>query len=161
VTLSTRDILRLPPSPAKDAMLRQLRQARATPTDDANPAPSPKRMGGRGVRREPGEMNKTEQAYATHLESRKFAGEVLWYEFEAWKFRLADKTFLTVDFIVMLANGELEAHDVKGAKKKANGEPGYWCEDDAKVKLKCAAEKHPIRFCIAFRSAKGWEIEVL
>ena len=82
-----------------------------------------------------GEMNKLETAYASRLESRKVAGEVAWYKFEGVKLRLADVTFLTVDFFVMLANGELEAHECKG-----------FMEGDAAVKLKVAASMYPFRF---------------
>lgn len=88
-----------------------------------------------------GRMNKTEQAYATHLELRKAAGEVVWYAFEALKLRLADKTFYDTDFTVMLAGGELEIHEVKG----------FWT-DDARVKIKVAAEQFPFRFIAMMKS---------
>ena len=61
-----------------------------------------------------GHMNKTEQAYAAHLELLKASGDVLWWKFEGLKFRLADKTFLTPDFVVMTRSGLIELHDVKG-----------------------------------------------
>src|SRR6266567_7806807 len=51
-----------------------------------------------------GEMNKTEAAYDQHLWQRFFAKEILWHKFEAVKLRLADNTFLTVDFAVMRAD---------------------------------------------------------
>jgi hypothetical protein len=89
-----------------------------------------------------GRMNQTEKAYAAHLELRKAAGEVVWYAFEALKLRLADKTFYDTDFTVMLAGGELEVHEVKG----------FWT-DDARVKIKVAAEKYPFRF-IAIKKGK-------
>ena len=90
-----------------------------------------------------GRMNKTEQDYARILELRKSAGEILWFEFEPVKFRLADKTFYEPDFMVMLKTGEIEIHEVKG----------FWM-DDAKVKIKCAAEKFPFRF-IAVQKKNG------
>lgn len=61
-----------------------------------------------------GQMNKTETAYAQELELRKRYGEIAWYRFEGIKLRLADNTFYTPDFAVMLANGQLEMHEVKG-----------------------------------------------
>ena len=99
-----------------------------------------------------GAMNKTEAAYAQHLEAKKAAGEVAWYKFEAVKLRLADNTFYTPDFAVMLPNGELEMHEVKG----------FWA-DDARVKIKVAADMHPFRF-IAVRvkpkkDGGGWAVE--
>lgn len=67
-----------------------------------------------------GQMNKTETAYAQELELRKRYGEIARYRFEGIKLRLADNTFYTPDFAVMLANGQLEMHEVKG---------GYWTDD--------------------------------
>lgn len=100
-----------------------------------------------------GEMNKTEAEYRLLLESRKIHGEVLWYRFEGMKFRLADNTFYTPDFVVMLADCSLEAHEVKG----------HWT-DDARVKIKIAQDQYPIRFIAVSKRAKknggGWSEEV-
>lgn len=94
-----------------------------------------------------GKMNKTEMAYAAKLEALKYAGEVIWYEFEPMNLRIADKCYYAIDFLVMVKSGQLECHEVKG----------YWT-DDALVKIKAAAEKFPFRF-IAVRLVKGnWEI---
>ncbi|WP_419692223.1 hypothetical protein ACN262_08455 [Burkholderia gladioli] len=99
-----------------------------------------------------GSMNQTESRYAQHLEQRKHAGEIAWYGFEAWKFRLADNTFYTPDFAVMLADGRLECHEVKG----------HW-QDDARVKIKVAAYQHPVRFIAVTAKPKkaggGWQVE--
>lgn len=99
-----------------------------------------------------GELNKTEQAYRAHLEALKQAGEVLWYRFEGVKLRLADNTFYTPDFAVMLANGELEMREVKG----------FW-QEDARVKIKIAAAQYPFRFIAVTARAKkhggGWNVE--
>lgn len=99
-----------------------------------------------------GAMNKTEQAYAATLELRRHAGEVAWFKFEGLKFRLADNTFYTPDFAVMLSSGALEAHEVKG----------HW-EDDARAKIKIAADMYPLQFlAIQARPKKdggGWKIE--
>lgn len=100
-----------------------------------------------------GSMNDTEAAYGRHLELRKAAGEVLWYAFEGIKFRLADSTFYTPDFSVMLANNEIEIHEVKG----------FW-QDDARVKIKVAAEMYPFKFIAVMPRSKrdggGWKTEV-
>lgn len=95
-----------------------------------------------------GEMNKTEQAYRDLLELRKRAGEVLWYKFEGLKFRLADNTFYTPDFSVMLSNGQIELHEVKG----------HW-QDDARAKIKIAADLYPFQFIAVKKKGKGWEFE--
>lgn len=102
-----------------------------------------------------GAMNKTEAAYAAYLDLLRSAGDVLWFRFEGLKFRLADNTFLTPDFVVMMADGQIELHDCKGAKAI------YM--DDAKVKMKVAAEQYPFVFRVAFpkpkREGGGWLIE--
>ncbi|NHT75906.1 DUF1064 domain-containing protein [Rhizobiaceae bacterium CRRU44] len=100
-----------------------------------------------------GERNKTEAAYELMLEDMRHAGDVLWYRFEGVKLRLADNTFYTPDFAVMLSSGQLEMHEVKG----------FW-QDDARVKIKVAADLYPFRFIAAMPLRKkdggGWKIEV-
>jgi hypothetical protein len=99
-----------------------------------------------------GVMNKTEAAYAATLDQRRTAGEVAWFKFEGMKFRLADNTFYTPDFAVMLSDGALEMHEVKG----------YW-QDDARAKIKIAADLFPMRFVAIRAKAKkdggGWAME--
>lgn len=99
-----------------------------------------------------GQMNKTEAAYALHLELLKRAGEIQWYKFEAMKFRLADNTFYTPDFMVMARDDRFEAHEVKG----------FWT-DDARVKIKVAAEMYPMCFRAVKAKPKkdggGWSEE--
>ena len=99
-----------------------------------------------------GAMNQTEAAYAQTLELRKAAGEVAWYKFEGLKFRLADNTFYTPDFAVQLADGALEAHEVKG----------YW-QEDARAKIKIAADMYPLRFvavqALPKKAGGGWKVE--
>ena len=95
-----------------------------------------------------GEMNKTEAAYEAHLAALQFSGEILWYKFEGLKFRLADNTFYTPDFAVLLASGALEAHEVKG----------QWL-DDARVKIKVAASIYPLQFIGVQKDGKGWKYE--
>jgi hypothetical protein len=101
-----------------------------------------------------GTQNKTEAAYQSHLESLKSLGVIVWYAFESYTFRLADNTRYTPDFAVMMADGVLEFHEVKG----------FW-RDDARVKIKVAADRFPHRF-IAVKSRPkkrggGWEREVI
>lgn len=96
-----------------------------------------------------GAMNATEAAYAQHLGLLKHAGDVVWFRFEGVKLRLADATFYTPDFAVMAVDGVLEMHEVKG----------FWT-DDARVKIKVAADQYPFRFyAMQARSKKaggGW-----
>lgn len=99
-----------------------------------------------------GVMNKTEQAYANHLFQLQAVGGVLWHKFEGIKFRLADNTFYTPDFAVMMPDGQMEIHEVKG----------YW-QDDARAKIKIAADMYPFKFvALKVRPKKdggGWAVE--
>ena len=108
----------------------------------------------RGVRRKPGEMNRLEEAMAEHLKMLVKSGEVLVWWFEGITVRLAKATRYTPDFLVMLPDGTLECWEVKG----------HW-EDDARVKIKVAAEHFPFTFK-AFtpkpkRDGGGWNNEII
>lgn len=101
-----------------------------------------------------GQMNKTETRYAAHLDSEKHAGRVAWYMFEGIKLKLAPNTGITIDFAVMLADGRLQMHDVKGSRAIYT--------DDARAKTKIAAAMFPFAFFIAYpskTSSTGWDIE--
>lgn len=99
-----------------------------------------------------GAMNKTEQAYAAYLTQLQAVGGILWHKFEGMKLRLADNTFYTPDFAVMRPDGQIELHEVKG----------FW-QDDARVKIKVAADMYPFKFLAikarAKKSGGGWEVE--
>ena len=99
-----------------------------------------------------GQMNQTEEAYARALELLRAAGEVLWFKFEGVKLRLADNTFYSPDFAVMQASGHMEMHEVKG----------FW-QDDARAKIKIAADMYPFRCIAVTKRAKknggGWQVE--
>lgn len=91
----------------------------------------------------PSRMNNLESRYATHLELRKMAGEVLWWGFEVIKLRLADRTTYEPDFLVMLADRSLEVHETKG-----------FMREDAALRLKLSAALFPFRFLV-IREIKG------
>lgn len=99
-----------------------------------------------------GQMNKTEDAYSKHLEACRVGGGILWYRFEGLKLRLADNTFYTPDFAVMASDNVIECHEVKG----------FWT-DDARVKIKVAADQYPFRFyamkAVSKRDGGGWSRE--
>ncbi len=90
-----------------------------------------------------GVMNKTEAAYSGVLEALKQSGEVLWWAFEGMTFKLAEGSRYTPDFNVMYPDGRMEMHEVKGR----------WI-DDAKTKIKVAAEKFPFPFRAVFAVPK-------
>ena len=99
----------------------------------------------------PDKRNNTERRYADEiLEPRRRGKIIRAYWFEGIKLRLADNTFYTPDYLVEIADGTLEVHEVKG----------FWRED-ARVKIKVAAEIFPFRFLAASWNSRGkhWEIE--
>lgn len=93
-------------------------------------------------------MNQIEQAYSNRLKLMESAGEILGFDFEAIKLKLAKATFYTPDFMVYAADGTIEIHEVKG----------HW-EDDARVKIKVAAEKFPFIFKALTRKRGEWITE--
>lgn len=99
-----------------------------------------------------GERNKTEAAYEERLKLLQQSGEVLWFKFEGIKLRLADNTNYTPDFAVMQKSGQIEMHEVKG----------FW-RDDARAKIKIAADLYPFRFLAVKAKPKkeggGWDVE--
>lgn len=95
-----------------------------------------------------GEMNKLEAEYAARLEALKGVGQIADYRFECVKLRLADRTFYTPDFMVLKPDGAFEMHEVKG----------FW-EDDARVKIKTAAELFPFKFIAARKQKGAWVFE--
>lgn len=100
-----------------------------------------------------GQMNATETAYAALLEEMRLFKKVAWYKFEGVKLRLADNTFYTPDFAVMLTDGRMQLHEVKG----------HW-QDDARAKIKIAADLYPFDFIAVRKQSKkdggGWEEEL-
>ena len=104
-------------------------------------------------RRIAGQMNNTEAEYADILNVKRAAGQVSEFWFECVTIKIAADCRYTPDFLVMLPDGSLEVHEVKGS----------FIRDDARVKLLAAAEKFPFRFYLAQRLAKkhggGWKIE--
>lgn len=111
--------------------------------DKFHNAPKPENLKARG-QTAPGEMNKTELAYAERLEAMRQGGEIAWYAYESVKLRLAANTFYTADFMVMTADGSIEMHEVKG---------GVW-QDDARVKIKVAASLYPFPFIAVQKLSK-------
>lgn len=118
----------------------------------STPKPVTVKARAKTARRVIGQMNKTEAAYAAHLDELLARKEIVRWDFEAEALRLADKTFLHCDFRVIMPDGMVEFHEVKG----------HW-EDDARVKMKVAAALHPYTFiAVKLKSKKnggGWEIE--
>lgn len=90
-------------------------------------------------------MNNTEMQYMNELELRKKANEIISWYFEPIKLKLADNTYYTPDFMVILST-HIEFHEVKG----------FW-RDDARVKFKVASELYPyFKFVCIRKSSRGF-----
>lgn len=101
------------------------------------------------VQHTPGKMNKLEQSYAQELRIKLLAGEISDYKFEPIKLKLAPNTTYSPDFLVITNDGEMQLHEVKG----------YW-EDDARVKIKVAAEMFwMFKFIAIQRDKSVWRYE--
>ena len=85
-----------------------------------------------GKRHKPGQMNRTEEAYAKILEARKQSGEIIEWHFEAVTLKLAENCRHTLDFTVLYADGRFEFVNVKG---------GGPINETSRVKARMAAEK--------------------
>ena len=124
------------------------------------------------VRRIPGVMNKTEAAYASHLQGQQLAGFIESYEFENTTFKLAKDVRYTPDFMVVSVDGYVEYHEVKaGIDKKRKVDDGQGnvvsiktgekvprVMDDAKVKIVVAARLLPFIFKTVWKGADGnWQ----
>jgi len=102
--------------------------------------------------KQPRGQNKLEQAYDSHLEILKRAGEIVDYGFEAIKFKVGVKRcWYTVDFWVLAKDGVLECHETKG-----------WMRDDARVKLQSAARQYQhFRFFLVRKDGKRFSVEAV
>jgi hypothetical protein len=77
-------------------------------------------------------MNKTEQQYAWFLDDQLKNMMIERWRFESIKLRLADDTWYTPDFCVMVSPGWMVMVEIKG-----------FLRDDAAVKFKVAREMYP------------------
>lgn len=100
-------------------------------------------------------MNGLEAAWSFRLEEmRRTGGEnpVVGWWFHALKLRIGEDCFYETDFLVQLADGTLELHEVKGGH----------IEDDAVVKLRSVVDQYPFRVLLVRRRPKaeggGWRV---
>ena len=79
----------------------------------------------------------------------KLSEQIVEWRYEALNFRLAKKTFYMPDFMVVKSD-RVELHEVKGS---------HW-RDDARVKIKVAAQMYPWFKWVAVQWVKGgWRYE--
>lgn len=88
-------------------------------------------------------MNKWEAAFALTLEYQRSIGELVWWDFEPFRIRLADGAFYRPDFVTVDKEGRTAIYEVKGHFREA-----------ARVRLKVAVEKLPYPFYLV-RKSKG------
>lgn len=102
--------------------------------------------------KQPKGPNKLEQAYASHLEVLKRAGEIVDYKYESIKIKIGVKTcWFTPDFWVLANDYVDEYHECKG-----------FMRDDALVKLKSAAIQYPhFRFFLVRKDGKRFSVEAV
>ena len=99
-----------------------------------------------------GELNRTETSYAQYLEGEKQSGRVADYWFESLKLKVADGTcWYTPDFMVLLPDGRLELHEVKGSPRVFF--------DDAKCKVKVVATSFPFAMTVVYPRAKRTAVD--
>lgn len=97
-------------------------------------------------------QNKLEAKFDRKLADEKHAGIIADYWFEEVKFRLAARTFYTPDFVVALPDWTTRVYEIKGS----------FFRDDARVKIKVAAEKYPhIRWVVARFIGGEWVYETI
>lgn len=113
-----------------------------------------KQPGGGRVRGHKVGMNKTEAAYADHLEQRRASGEITAWAFERLTVKLAPGSHWRPDFLVQFPDNTVEIHDTKG-----------YVEREGLTKLKVAATLVPFRIVVVKRKAKkdggGWSFEAI
>ena len=107
------------------------------------------RARGRFKQRKPGEMNKLEAKYAEHLRGLQLTGMIHSFRYERHNLKLADKTYYKPDFEVMMPDGTIEFHEVKG-----------YMMEDANVKIKVAADQFKeYKFVLVKWSKQGWQFK--
>lgn len=119
--------------------------------------PSHRPFGKRGYRARgktsaPNDLNRLERRYADHLRTLQLAGEIHSFAFERHNLKLADKTYYKPDFEVMLPDGSIEFHEVKG-----------FMEEDANVKIKVAADQFPqfVFRLVQWDRLAGWKVRTM
>ena len=97
-------------------------------------------------RKKPGKMNKWEAAYADRLEMFRLEGSIIEWKYESIRFKLADNTTYTPDFMV-ITKESIEFHEVKGQRYAAG-----------MAKFKIAAELYPWAvWRMVEKTKQGWK----
>lgn len=106
-------------------------------------------------------MNRLETEYSLHLEALKANGTILDWKYEAFKLKLADKTYYSPDFFVLLPDCSIELHDTKAAWKQKDGSYKPHVEAASSIKIKLAAQEFPFVFKHIWKlKGQGWQEHV-
>jgi hypothetical protein len=95
-------------------------------------------------------MNKGEARYAEELDRRIAAGHLAAWWFEGVTLKMAPDTHYRPDFLVVLADGTLELHEVKGRKGDT-----FYATEDGWLKLKLVAEQFPFTVRVVWPAKDG------
>jgi hypothetical protein len=97
-------------------------------------------------------QNKTEAAHGLDLEMRKRAGEIQDYRWQPLRLKLAPDCTYEPDFMLLMADGSIEFHEVKGG----------FITDDGMVKARVAAQTFPwFRFVMYQYDRRGCKVREL
>lgn len=113
-----------------------------------------------------GKMNKTEAMFAELLEAQRVAGHVIEWEFEPGPLLLSPRqgtipaTRYWRDFRVVMADGTVQAIEVKSGRKSKAGVAHPHFEDGARERLQMAAKKFvEYEWYLAWYWQGVWSIE--
>ncbi len=119
-------------------------------------------------RHQRGVMNKTEAAFAAHLELQKKVGEIESWEFEPRSLVMAKGYKYTPDFIVRMKSkfvlvGETICYEVKAVSKVAvRKQTKVRMTEAARVRIGWAAQRFPeYKFVIVWPKGDGWTERVV
>jgi hypothetical protein len=105
-----------------------------------------------------GVMNGTEAAYALVLEERRRLGLIREWSYESEKLTIAYRCKYVVDFRLVMPDGSIEYHEIKGSKR--NGR--FYTRDKGLIKIKVAATRYSDRrFYIVWKVKGEWRQELV
>lgn len=94
----------------------------------------------------PSKMNRWEERYTIILQASRSAGRVRDWRYEGITLKLGHDCRYTPDFVVLMADGTIELHEIKGFRR-----------DDSMVKIRAAATAFPwFRFVLVEQRDGVW-----
>ena len=99
--------------------------------------------------------NKTEAAFAAHLENQKKLGLIRNWWFESIRLKVGEDCWWKMDFLVEQANGIFVIYDTKGTKRLKSGKTKPYAEEDAIVKARSIAAQFPFPVFFVWKEKSG------